>query len=105
MQTCKLSSENFSYMMLNLVGETGELASKIAKGIRLEQIMIDGNDIEMKSSVDIGAIYNELGDILWQLSGVCSVIGVGLEEIAQMNIDKLAGREERGTIIGDGDNR
>lgn len=105
MQTCTLSSENFSYMMLNLVGEVGEFSSKIAKGIRLEQIIIDGNDIEMKSSVEEDELYKELGDVLWQLSGVCSVLGVDLETIAQMNLDKLAGREERGTIIGDGDNR
>ena len=105
MQTCTLSSENFSYMTLNLVGEVGEFSSKIAKGIRKEEINIEWNNIEMKSSVDIRAIHHELGDMLWQLSGLCSVLGVSLEEIAQMNLDKLAGREERGTIIGDGDNR
>lgn len=105
MQTCTLSSENFSYMTLNLVGEVGEFSSKIAKGIRLEQIMIDCNHIEMKSTVEEDELYNELGDVLWQLTGVCSVLGVDLETIAQMNLDKLAGRKERGTIIGDGDNR
>ena len=34
MTTCMESCNNFSYMMLNLVGEVGELASKVAKGIR-----------------------------------------------------------------------
>lgn len=34
MTTCLPESENFSYMMLNLVGEVGELASKVAKMIR-----------------------------------------------------------------------
>lgn len=34
MTTCTESSQNFSYMMLNLVGEVGELASKVAKAIR-----------------------------------------------------------------------
>ena len=34
MGTCLPSCENFSYMMLNLVGEVGELAGKVAKSIR-----------------------------------------------------------------------
>ena len=34
MTTCMSSSGNFSYMLLNLVGEVGEFASKIAKQIR-----------------------------------------------------------------------
>lgn len=38
MTTCLPESENFSYMMLNLVGEVGELASKVAKMIRKGQV-------------------------------------------------------------------
>lgn len=34
MATCMPSCDNFSYMMLNLIGEVGELASKVAKDIR-----------------------------------------------------------------------
>ena len=37
MTTCMPSSENFSYMFLNLVGEVGELARKVAKHIRKEK--------------------------------------------------------------------
>lgn len=33
MKTCLPTCNNFSYMMLNLVGEVGELASKVAKAI------------------------------------------------------------------------
>ena len=45
MGTCMPSSENFSYMFLNLVGEVGEFASKIAKAIRRERLFI-GNECE-----------------------------------------------------------
>lgn len=31
MATCMPSCDNFSYMMLNLIGEVGELASKVAR--------------------------------------------------------------------------
>ena len=34
MTTCLPEAENFSYMMLNLVGEVGEFAGKVAKAIR-----------------------------------------------------------------------
>lgn len=37
MSTCMESCDNFGYMMLNLVGEVGELASKVAKDIRKER--------------------------------------------------------------------
>lgn len=123
MSTCMGTCDNFSYMMLNLVGEVGEFASKVAKGIRkgdleigeageqsnvllmtsarMENIM----NAEMMSNVYKAELMKEAGDILWQLSGLCSVFGWSLEDIAQMNLDKLADRKKRGVIDGNGDNR
>jgi NTP pyrophosphatase (non-canonical NTP hydrolase) len=51
------------------------------------------------------ALKKEAGDILWQLSGLCSVMGWRLEDIAQQNLDKLADRKSRQVIDGSGDNR
>ena len=113
MTTCMPSSENFSYMFLNLVGEVGELASKVAKHIRKEKATIVENEFvlecdsieEMVRADDL--FYDELkkeaGDILWQLSGVCTIFGWSLEEVAQMNLDKLSARKQAGTIVGNGD--
>ena len=106
------SSRNFSYMFLNLVGEVGEFASKVAKALRKETGMMDeGNfyfykfqEEGMPSSKELTTeLKKEAGDILWQLSGLCSVMGWSLEEIAQMNLDKLAARKAVGTIDGNGD--
>lgn len=106
------SSNNFSYMFLNLVGEVGEFASKVAKALRKETGMMDGpnfyyykfQDEGMPSSSDLyDELKKEAGDVLWQLSGLCSVMGWSLEEIAQMNLDKLAARKAVGTIDGSGD--
>ena len=47
----------------------------------------------------------EAGDVLWQLAGLCSVMGWDLNEVARMNLDKLASRQQRGVIEGNGDNR
>lgn len=122
MKTCMPSSENFSYMMLNLVGEVGEFASKVAKAIRKEQYAIgeyknnelipvfDYSDTENRDIMERfhpfeQELQKEAGDILWQLAGLCSVMGWDLEDIAQQNLDKLASRQKRNVIDGNGDNR
>ena len=104
MTTCMASSENFSYMFLNLVGEVGEFASKVAKAIRKEENCIDYNDLGV-TVTNNEELQKEAGDILWQLSGLCTVMGWNLEDIAQQNLDKLASRQQRNVIDGSGDNR
>lgn len=113
METCLPESENFAYMMLNLVGEIGEFAGKVAKSIRKGQMLVDDNALQIVGDVatvaDVDRLHEglkaEAGDILWQLSGLCSVNGWSLEEIARGNLEKLANRKERGVVDGDGDNR
>lgn len=114
MSTCMPSCENISYMLLNLVGEVGELSSKIAKHIRKGNMTIGGKCLpnglhsslkgEEWLTTDI-ELMKEAGDILWQLSGVCSVMGWELNDVAKMNLKKLASRQRRGVIDGEGDNR
>ena len=105
MTTCMPSSENFSYMFINLVGEVGEFASKVAKAIRKDEISIFENHIDLNQDWDSSDLKKEAGDILWQLSGLCTVMGWSLEEVAQQNLDKLASRKQRNVIDGSGDNR
>ena len=113
MTTCLPEAENFSYMMLNLVGEVGEFAGKVAKAIRKGQVKMKTNgnpcpaiSAKMQDVIDYNdALKKEAGDILWQLSGLCSVMGWRLEDIAQQNLDKLADRKSRQVIDGSGDNR
>ena len=116
MSTCMPSCNNFSYMMLNLVGEVGEFASKVAKLIRKEKLLMGGAENAENKLTSLaltrGEQYEilddlkaEAGDILWQLSGLCEIMGWKLEDVAQGNLDKLASRKERGVIDGNGDNR
>lgn len=114
MTTCMRSCNNFSYMMLNLVGEVGELASKIAKDVRKTNLEIGGYGSPNKlmpymTDEEWWQRYEEYekeaGDILWQLSGLCHTMGWTLEEVAQKNLEKLSSRKDRGVIDGDGDNR
>ena len=114
MSTCMSSCSNFSYMMLNLVGEVGEFASKVAKEIRKGNIEIGATAMPNKIMPYMNEdewwakdeeLMKEAGDILWQLAGLCTTMGWTLEEVAQKNLDKLSSRKKRGVIDGDGDNR
>lgn len=112
MKTCMTSCDNFSYMMLNLVGEVGELASKVAKDIRKRNVIIGdiANELTPEMPFDEweareAEYMHEAGDILWQLAGLCRVMGWDLSDVANANLAKLASRKTRGVIDGNGDNR
>ncbi len=111
MTTCMPTCNNASYMLLNMVGEVGEFASKIAKHIRKGEAGIGSGDTpnqfyftaKANFLTDRVALRKEAGDILWQLAGLCKVMGWDLEAVAQENLAKLAERAKNGTIAGDGD--
>lgn len=115
MTTCTGSSMNDTYLLFGLVAEVGELADKVAKAKRKEIITISGNHIlpnvpsNKESANDFNDFVNgfvkELGDVLWFVAMIAKHAGLTLEEVAQLNLDKLADRAKRNVIIGDGDNR
>lgn len=111
MTTCAPSADNFVYMMLNLIAESGELAGKAAKAIRKGKATIDHeNNLRQPSSRHIDeeledAMRAEAGDVLWQLAGLCHVMGWKLEAVGQENLTKLKDRQRRNVIVGEGDNR
>lgn len=116
MSTCMDSCDNISYMLLNLVAEVGEFSGKLAKAIRKKQVAIGGQTSINRNRLtviddDFGVLTfdqelrKEAGDILWQFAGVCSVMGWKLNDVGCENLIKLADREQRGVIDGDGDNR
>lgn len=95
-QKYRLPTANDTYALLGLGGEVGEINSLVAKSIR------DG--------VQRGAEFNEkmakeLGDVLWFVASIAQDLNISLQEIAVKNLEKLQGREDRGTIKGNGDNR
>lgn len=85
------------YPALGMCGEAGEVADKVKKVIRdNNQHFTDDKKLE---------IAKEVGDVLWYCATMAHDIGFTLEEVAQMNIDKLASRKQRGKLSGSGDNR
>jgi len=81
-----------SYTALGLAEEAGEYAGKVSKLIR-------DNVFETQLAA------KELGDVLWQLTRSATELNIKLEDIAQMNIEKLTKRLKDGTIQGSGDTR
>jgi NTP pyrophosphatase (non-canonical NTP hydrolase) len=80
------------YTALGICGEAGEYAEKIKKSQR------DG-------VFDPIAAAKELGDVLWYVRAAANEIGFSLEQIAQINIDKLVARRAANTLGGSGDTR
>lgn len=103
--------ENLLIQHLKIFVEISKFYGLTAKKIRHDDYVLWPHADDLQggsydySENDREAIKGELGDILWQLSGLCSVLGLELDEIAKGNLAKLASRQERGKIEGDGDNR
>lgn len=85
---------DWNYALLNLAGEVGELLGLVAKVIR------DGPNEKFR---DLG--IKELGDILWHVAAVADDLGVSLDDVATININKLESRKQRGVLGGSGDER
>ena len=84
-QTDKLTAnELLLNSALGLCGESGEVADIVKKH------RFQGHDI------DIEHIAKELGDVAWYLAVGAYAIGLDLETIFRMNIDKLKARYPNG---------
>ncbi len=77
---------------LGLCGEAGEVAEKIKKRYR------DG-------TLDAKQVAFELGDALWYLTAIADDMGYTLQDILDLNVEKLESRRSRGKFQGSGDNR
>ncbi|MDP2631319.1 MAG: nucleoside triphosphate pyrophosphohydrolase family protein [Candidatus Uhrbacteria bacterium] len=88
---------NFPYVVMGLCGEAGEVADKLKKTIR-----DDGGEVTDEKRAEV---TKELGDVLWYVAQLATELNLSLDEIAELNIEKLYSRLQRGTIGGSGDDR
>ncbi len=91
-KTALETAKNPAYMVSNLTSEAGEVAGKYAKWIR------DG-------VLDEAGMQKEVGDVLWQIAGLSTVMGWSLADLASQNLKKLAERQVNNTLKGSGDER
>ena len=91
------------YPALGLSSEVGEVLGKVKRWIRDDDVRFNGAvEITSEQRSDIAA---EIGDVLWYIAALSKDLGLTLEDVAQMNLDKLADRKIRGKLKGSGDNR
>lgn len=92
---------NLIYPALGLAGEAGETVDKIKKLWR-NKGFVAGIQLDQDERM---SIIKEMGDVLWYLAALATELGVGLDEVATTNLDKLQDRQARGVIKSEGDNR
>jgi NTP pyrophosphatase (non-canonical NTP hydrolase) len=93
--------ENLCYPAMKLAGEAGEYCDKVGKRWRNTGSMSSrGMNLD-----EIQDFVKELGDVLWYIAASAKELGYSLEDVAQLNLDKLADRQKRGVIKSAGDNR
>ncbi|MCH5180592.1 MAG: nucleoside triphosphate pyrophosphohydrolase family protein [Erysipelotrichales bacterium] len=79
--------------VMGLCGESGEAIDIVKKHLA------QGHELDKEH------LANELGDIAWYLAETATAIGYDLEDIFQMNIDKLKKRYPNGFTTNDSINR
>jgi NTP pyrophosphatase (non-canonical NTP hydrolase) len=80
----KLPSAKIENGILGLNGESGECADIVKK------CLFQGHELDREKLIE------ELGDVLWYCAELAAGLGVGLEEVARRNIDKLRRRYPEG---------
>lgn len=80
--------EGLIYSVLALCGESGELANKLKKHLRAE------------TTPNAIVLADELGDVLWYVAAVAEELGINLETVAKMNLEKLKARKAADKIKG-----
>ena len=94
------------YPALGLASEASEVCGKVKKLIRDDEMPIDeGFDTRKIEAGKRLEIAKELGDSLFYIAMIADDIDYTLSEIAEMNLEKLADRKNRGQLRGSGDNR
>ena len=87
MRTAAILEENTDDRMkhgaFGLASEAGEVCGILQK-------VYQGHEL------DNTHMAKELGDCLWMIAEICSAIGITMDEVMQMNIDKLKARYPQG---------
>jgi NTP pyrophosphatase (non-canonical NTP hydrolase) len=83
-------SGELAYLSLGLAGESGEFTDLTKKICRDYGYSTHIADI---SPAIRGRLRDELGDVLWYLTQLCDYLGVSLDELMDINMNKLKARE------------
>ncbi len=80
----ELSKDNLSLGAMGISGESGEVTDYLKK------VIFHKHELSKEK------LAEELGDVLWYITYLASVIDYDLKDIAEMNINKLKSRYPKG---------
>ena len=83
--------------VMGISGEAGEVLEKWKKIVAYKDGKI--------SDEDLAGLKKEIGDVVWYVAVLAHSLGLSLEDVMQLNVNKLADRKKRGVQKGAGDNR
>jgi NTP pyrophosphatase (non-canonical NTP hydrolase) len=86
-----------SIWVMGIAGEAGEIVEKWKKAVAYRQGKFSDEEFE--------DFKKEFADVIWYIAVLANSLGLSLDEIMQQNIQKLADRQKRNAIKGQGDNR
>ena len=84
MRTANEECKKLTNVGLGLAGESGECADIIKKHVH------HGHELDKEH------LKKELGDVCWYIALGCELIGCSMDDVMQMNIDKLKARYPNG---------
>lgn len=99
-------NDDLLHFTFGLLEEAGEAAGVLKRVYRNDEgyTDYDWSEYGLSEQAENKLLY-ELGDILWHVAVIADNLGLGLDDIAEMNLAKLQSRVDRDMIKGSGDNR
>ena len=91
--------------VLGLGEEAGEVQGKVKKLVRDKAFSNSFEDLSLSELKSISDIIKELGDCLFYVTAIANYRGSNLQEVANINLNKLHDRQKRNKLQGSGDDR
>ena len=81
-RTCSIQNEKelLTLTALGIAGEAGEVVDIVKK------VLYHAHELEISS------LSKEVGDLLWYITLLCDTVGLTLDDVMQMNVEKLRKR-------------
>ena len=86
-----------SIWVMGIAGEAGEVVEKWKKAVAYRNGEF--------SEAEFADFKKEFADVIWYIAVLADSFGLSLDDLMKENLEKLASRQARGTIRGEGDNR
>lgn len=99
MNPAQTVTEQLSNFGLGVAGEAGEIADHVKKALHHGEVLHRGGAL-LPDRRD--AIAKEIGDVLWYLAALCTLLDMDLGNVAALNIEKLRVRWPGAFGEGDG---